>query len=207
MFILINEIILREFTVFAGLDEALRFISSYKFTEQNLMELKELFPNWEPEFMDYLRSLNGSMVRVYAIKEGTVVFPRVPLVRIEGPLGICQLLETTLLVLINYASLVCTNAVRHRLAVGWSKILLEFGLRRAQGPDGAMSASKYSYMGGFNATSNLQAGVKWNFPLKGTHAHSFVSSFVGMEDLKITTLKDINGVEVFILSFVNCIYF
>ena len=171
----------------------MRFIANYKFTSENLDELKVLYPQWEPAFYDYLSGLDSSTLKVYAIKEGTVVFPRVPLLRIEGPLGLCQLLETTLLVLVNYASLVCTNAVRHRLAVGWGKSLLEFGLRRAQGPDGAMSASKYSYIGGFDGSSNVQAGVKWGILTQGTHAHSFVSSFVGMEDLHTSKLIDSSG--------------
>jgi nicotinate phosphoribosyltransferase len=185
-----------EFTIFGGLSEAIKFIAHYKFTADDCRILSQLYPHWEPEFLQYLGELDTSQVKVYAIKEGTVVFPRIPLLRIEGPLGICQLLETTLLVLCNYASLVCTNAARHRLAVGPSKTLFEFGLRRAQGPDGAMSASKYAYVGGFDGTSNVKAGTLHGIAIKGTHAHAFVSSFISMEDLKNqTTLADSNGVQ------------
>ncbi len=102
--------------------------------------LKQLKPQWENEFFEYLKGMDTSQVKVYAIKEGSVVFPRIPLIRVEGPLAVCQLLETTLLNLINYACLITTNAARHRLVAGPDKFLLEFGLRRAQGPDGAMSA-------------------------------------------------------------------
>lgn len=82
--------------------------------------------------------------------------------------------------LINYASLVTTNAARHRHVAGKSKILLEFGLRRAQGPDGAISASKYCFMGGFDATSNVLAGNLFGIPLCGTHSHAYVSSYMVM---------------------------
>eukprot|EP00027_Filamoeba_sp_ATCC50430_P017928 CAMPEP_0168577842 /NCGR_PEP_ID=MMETSP0413-20121227/21002_1 /TAXON_ID=136452 /ORGANISM="Filamoeba nolandi, Strain NC-AS-23-1" /LENGTH=364 /DNA_ID=CAMNT_0008611623 /DNA_START=137 /DNA_END=1226 /DNA_ORIENTATION=- len=88
--------------------------------------------------------------------------------RIEGPIAVGQLLETTLLTLVNYPSLVCTNAARHRLAAGADKVLLEFGLRRAQGVDGGISATRYSYMGGFNGTSNVLASKLFGIPPKGT---------------------------------------
>ncbi|CAK7337696.1 unnamed protein product [Dovyalis caffra] len=133
---------------------------------------------WQDGFFDYLRGLDCSEVEVHAIAEGSVVFPKVPLLRIGGPIAVAQLLETPLVNLVNYASLVATNAARHRFVAGKSKILLEFGLRRAQGPDGGISASKYCYLGGFDATSNVAAGRLFGIPLRGTHSHAFVSSYM-----------------------------
>ncbi|TRY71800.1 hypothetical protein TCAL_10136 [Tigriopus californicus] len=138
-----------EFTIFAGLSECLKFIQNFKYTESDIAYLKNTLPsNVEPEFFEYLSNLTCEDITLYALKEGTVAFPRVPLIRVQGPLIVAQLLETTFLTLVNYASLVATNAARYRIAAGKSNIkLLEFGLRRAQGPDGGLSASKYAYIG------------------------------------------------------------
>lgn len=105
-------------------------------------------------------------------------FPRVPLLRVEGPLAICQMLETPLLNLCNYASLVATNATRLRTAAGPGKGLIEIGLRHAQGPDGGVSGSRYSFIGGFDGTSNVQAGFLFSVLPKGAHAHSFIMSYL-----------------------------
>ncbi len=178
-----------EFCIFAGLDECVKFISTYKFTPSDIAYLKEILPGAkEPAFFDWLLSLDCSTVKLYAIPEGSVVFPKQPLLRVEGPLAITQLLETTLLNLVNYASLVCTNACRMRLAAGDNKVLMEFGLRRAQGPDGGFSASKYSYVGGFDGTSNVLAAKLCGISCKGTHAHSYVMSYTGLNDLEKTTI-------------------
>jgi len=184
-----------EFTIFAGLEEVLRYVASFKFTEENVAYLKKTYPTWKPGFWDYMAKLDTSQVRVYAVDEGSIVVPRMPLIRVEGPLGVCQLLETTMLVLVNYASLISTNAARHRLAAGPDKTLLEFGLRRAQGPDGAISASRYSYLGGFDGTSNVKAGQMFGIAVKGTHAHSFVVSFTGLSELANTTITDSDNKE------------
>lgn len=166
-----------EFTVFAGLEEALNFVGRFGFTDDDLAYIKKLLPGCDDDFFLWLRDINCSAVEINALYEGTLAFPRIPLIRVEGPLAVCQLLETTLLNLVNYASLVATNAARFRLAAGPNKVLLEFGLRRAQGPDGGVSASRYSYMGGFDGTSNVLAGKLFGIPVRGTHAHAFVSSF------------------------------
>lgn len=113
------------------------------------------------------------------------MFPRIPLLRIEGNLAVGQLLETPLLNLLNYASLITTNATRFKRAAGPDKSLLEFGLRRAQGPDGGLSASRYSYMAGFAGTSNVLAGKLHNIPIKGTHAHAFVQAHTSLDDVKV----------------------
>lgn len=188
-----------EFVVFAGLSAAVDFLANFKFDSLDLEYLRRVMTDGgvdiDASFFDWLATVDLSKVKVWAVAEGTTVFPHVPLLRVEGPLAICQLLETTLLNLINYASLITTNAVRYRLAAGPNKKLLEFGLRRAQGPDGAMSASRYSFLGGFDATSNVQASRAFEIGVRGTHAHAFVSSFRSLDDLKLRTLKSMKTGE------------
>ncbi|KAM0823877.1 hypothetical protein ACQ4PT_070568 [Festuca glaucescens] len=182
-----------EFTIFGGLEECIRFIANFKFKEEEIRFLQAALPTCEDGFFEYLSSIDCSDVEVYAIPEGSVVFPKVPLMIIEGPVAVLQLLETPFLTLVNYASLVTTNAARHRLVAGKEKNLLEFGLRRAQGPDGGISASRYSYMGGFDATSNVAAGRLFGIPIRGTHSHAFVSSFMGLDEIIDKALSSSDG--------------
>lgn len=183
-----------EYTIFAGLEECIKFIANFKFTEEEISFIRAtLPPTCEDGFYDYLRGVDCSDVEVYAISEGSVVFPKVPLMRVEGPIAVAQLLETPFVNLINYASLVATNAARHRLVAGKSKMLLEFGLRRAQGPDGGIGASKYCYIGGFDATSNVAAGRLFGIPLRGTHSHAFVSSFMSPDEIIDKSLRSCDG--------------
>jgi hypothetical protein len=181
-----------EYTVFAGLEEALALINAFRFTDSDIAYLRTVLTDAEDAFFEWLATVDCSAVKVYAIKEGTIVFPRVPLVRIEGSLAVGQLLETPLLNLLNYASLITTNATRFKRAAGPGKSLLEFGLRRAQGPDGGLSASRYSYMAGFDGTSNVLAGKLHGIPIKGTHAHAFVQAHMSLDDVKIATLDGHN---------------
>ncbi|GMP31473.1 hypothetical protein CsSME_00005672 [Camellia sinensis var. sinensis] len=183
-----------EYTIFAGLEECIRFIANFKFTAEEIAFIRASLPKTcEDGFYDYLRGIDCSDVEVHAVPEGSVAFPKVPLLIVEGPIAVVQLLETPILNLINYASLVSTNAARHRFVAGKSKLLLEFGLRRAQGPDGGIGASKYSYIGGFDATSNVEAGRLFGIPLRGTHSHAFVSSFMSPDEIVEKSLKSHDG--------------
>lgn len=182
-----------EYTVFGGLEECIRLIANFRFSDDEISFLRSAMPSCEEGFFQYLKEIDCSDVEVYAIPEGTVVFPKVPLIRVEGPVAVVQLLETPFVNLVNYASLVTTNAARHRFVAGKSKILLEFGLRRAQGPDGGISASRYCYMGGFDATSNVAAGRLFGIPLRGTHSHAFVSSYMSLDEIVDKSLESSDG--------------
>ncbi|XP_077389934.1 nicotinate phosphoribosyltransferase [Festucalex cinctus] len=182
------------FTIFAGLDDCLLFLRDFRFTDRDVDFLRSVLPPaTDPAFFRYLRSLDCCGVTLRSVPEGTVVFAREPLMEVAGPLAVVQLLETSLLCLVNYASLVCSNAARFRLASGPRRKLLEMGLRRAQGPDGGLTASRYSYIGGFDLTSNVQAGLLFGIPVAGTMAHSYVTSFTAIEEVSPTTLVDSNG--------------
>jgi len=186
-----------EFTVFSGLDEVLKFLAHYRFSAEDLTYLKTVpsLKHCEPEFFDeYLANIDCSQLTVRSMKQGAIAFPRVPLLIVSGPLGICQLIETTLLNLVNFPSLIATNASRMVSAAQVTKVngfvpqCVEFGLRRAQGPDGGFTASKYAFVGGFAGTSNVLAGKILDLPISGTHAHSYIQSFTSLDEVKDMTL-------------------
>ena len=168
------------FTVAAGLELALELLESARLGPGDVEYLAGLrgadeVPLFEDEFLAYLSRLRLE-VDVDAVPEGTVVFPQEPLVRVTGPIIACMLLETSFLNLINFQTLIATKAARICLAAGDDPVL-EFGLRRAQGPDGGVAASRAAYIGGCAATSNLLAGRLLGIPVRGTHAHSWVMLF------------------------------
>jgi nicotinate phosphoribosyltransferase len=149
------------YTIACGLEEVMDFIDAFQFSEEDLSYLKQLCGNdngplFEPAFIDYLRNLDFSC-NVDAVEEGTIVFPHQPLLRIQGPIVECQLLETPLLNIINFQSLIATKSARIKCSAGDDPVI-EFGLRRAQGPNGALGASRAAYVGGTEATSNVLAG-------------------------------------------------
>lgn len=168
------------FTLAAGLDYVVDYCENFKFKKEDLGYLagikgRDGLPLFEMAFLDYLEKMKFSC-DIDAVEEGTVVFPNMPLVRVKGPLIQCQLLETPLLNIINFQTLIATKSARINLAAQGEPIL-EFGLRRAQGIDGALSASRASYIGGCSSTSNVMAGKLFGIPVSGTHAHSWVMSF------------------------------
>ncbi|MGV3771770.1 MAG: nicotinate phosphoribosyltransferase [Verrucomicrobiales bacterium] len=168
------------FTIAAGLATAIDYLQSFRFNEDDLAFLSGLKGNdgkalFEQGFINYLKELKLTC-QIDAIPEGTVVFAQEPLIRVQGPILQCQLLETTLLNIINYQTLIATKAARICLATKGEPVI-EFGLRRAQGADGALSASRAAFIGGCVGTSNVLAGKIYGIPVKGTHAHSWVMSF------------------------------
>jgi nicotinate phosphoribosyltransferase len=168
------------YTIAAGLEQALAFLDELRFDASDLAYLRGLVGNddrplFEPGFLDYLGEMRFSC-DVDGIPEGTAVFPHEALLRVRGPILQAQIIETPLLNMINFSTLIATKAARI-CAAARGEPVLEFGLRRAQGVDGALSASRAAYIGGCAATSNCLAGKLYDIPVKGTHAHSWVMSF------------------------------
>ena len=162
------------FTLFVGLDPLIDAITDLHFGSDEIEYLRSLNA-FRPEFLEYLEgfSFRGD---VYAQEEGRVVFPNEPLIRVQGKLIHAQLLESVILNFINFQSLIATKAARVAIAAQ-QRPVLEFGLRRAHGIDGAISAARAAYIGGVAATSNVLAGKEFNIPVSGTMAHSWVMSF------------------------------
>ena len=168
------------FTIACGLHSVIEYLRGLRFDDSDLSYLATLTGNdgkplFEEAFLEHLREMRFEC-DVDAVPEGTVVFPHEPLVRVRGPILQAQVVETPLLTLMNFQTLIATKSARVCLATGGEPVL-EFGLRRAQGIDGGVSATRAAYVGGAAATSNLLAGKLFGIPVKGTHAHSWVMSF------------------------------
>ena len=168
------------FTLAAGLEYVIDFCRNFHFDEDDLTFLLQMknadgSTTFESEFISYLRKMEFKC-SIEAVEEGTVVFPHIPMIKVTGPLIQCQLLETPLLNIVNFQTLIATKAARISFAAQGDPVM-EFGLRRAQGIDGALAASRASYIGGCASTSNVLAAKLFGIPVSGTHAHSWIMSF------------------------------
>ncbi|MBX7196105.1 MAG: nicotinate phosphoribosyltransferase [Sandaracinaceae bacterium] len=168
------------YAVAAGIDEALSMLEDLAFDASDVDYLGSLtgadgLPLFDASFLERLRTFRFRC-DVEAVAEGEIVYPHEPLLRVTGPVLDAQLAETLLLNVVNFQTLVATKAARVVHAAA-GRAIVEFGLRRGQGPDGALSASRASYLGGAAATSNVLAGKLFGIPVRGTHAHAWVQFF------------------------------
>ena len=168
------------FAVMCGTAELPALVENMRFTDEDIAYLGSLTAPagggmFNPAFLDYLRGFRMH-VDIDAVPEGELVFPREPMVRVTGPALECQLLETALLNTIGFQTLAATKTARVVQAAK-GRPVAEFGLRRAQGPDGGMAVARASYVAGASSTSNVLAGRRYGIPVFGTHAHSWVMSF------------------------------
>ena len=162
------------YSITAGLEQVIEYIKNLHFSTEDVDYLKSL-NIFEKDFLDYLRGFHFTG-DIYAIPEGTVVFPREPLVKVVAPIMEAQLIETAILNIINHQSLIATKAARVCYAAKGDGIM-EFGLRRAQGPDAGLYGARAAMIAGCIGTSNVLAGRLFDVPVKGTHAHSWIMSF------------------------------
>jgi nicotinate phosphoribosyltransferase len=160
------------FAVYCGLEDLLDILENYRFTAEDIEYLSGI--GFKKEFLRYLQNFRfqGS---IYSCREGEIVFPFESILQVEGNLTEVQVIETLLLNILNFQTLISTKAARIKLAAK-DKVLVDFGLRRAQGP-GGYYATRAAIIGGFHATSNVVAGKDFNIPVTGTMAHSFIQSF------------------------------
>ena len=162
------------YCILAGLSDLIEYIQSLHFSREDLSYLEGL-SIFSHNFIDYLEKFRFTG-DLWSMPEGTVVFPHEPLIRVTAPLPEAQLIETTLLNVMNFQTLIATKGARVRFAAQGDPVI-DFGLRRAHGPEGASMASRAAYIGGVDSTSNVLAGRLYDIPVRGTHAHSWIESF------------------------------
>jgi nicotinate phosphoribosyltransferase len=160
------------YAVFAGLERIINYINHLQFDEETIRYLQEQEEEYDPAFLEKLRGFRFTG-NISAVPEGTIVFANEPLIRVEGKIFEAQLVETALLNFMNFQTLIATKASRIR-QVAPEDTLMEFGTRRAQEADAAIWGARAAYIAGFDATSNMRAGMLFGIPSKGTHAHAWV---------------------------------
>ncbi len=162
------------YAIAAGLEQAIEYVKNLKFSESDIEYIRSV-GMFDDDFIEYLKDFKFTG-EIYAIPEGTIVFPREPLLRIKGPITEAQFIETALLNIVNHQSLIATKAARVVWAAEGDPVM-EFGLRRAQGPDAGVLGARAAMIAGCIGTSNVLAGKLFDVPVKGTHAHSWIMSF------------------------------
>lgn len=168
------------YAVFSGLERIVHYVNQLRFGDAELRYLSEQEENYDPAFLEALRSYRFKG-HIYSVEEGTLVFPNEPLIRVEGTIFETQLLETALLNFMNFQTLIATKASRIR-QVAPDDVLMEFGTRRAQEADAAVWGARAAYIAGFDATSNMRAGMLFGIPTKGTHAHAWVQDHASEQE-------------------------
>ncbi len=161
------------FAVFAGLERIVSYLKQLRFTETDIAYLRE--EDYPEDFLTYLQEFKLEL-SVKSAREGDLVFANEPLVQVEGPLAQCQLVETALLNIVNFQTLIATKAARIKTVIA-DEPLLEFGTRRAQEMDAAIWGTRAAVIGGADATSNVRAGKIFGIPVSGTHAHAMVQAY------------------------------
>lgn len=161
------------FAIFAGLERVIRYLHHFGFTESDLDYLRE--EGYEEAYLEYLRNLQFTGT-VRSMQEGELVFANEPLMQIEAPLAEAQLIETAILNIVNFQTLIATKAARIKQVVG-DEVSMEFGTRRSHEMDAALWGTRAAYLAGFEATSNVRAGKLFGIPVAGTHAHAMVQAY------------------------------
>jgi nicotinate phosphoribosyltransferase len=162
------------YAVFAGLEKVIQFIQGFRFSEEDLEYLKDEV-GYKDDFLDYLKNMRFTGT-IRALQEGELVFGNEPILRVDAPLGEAQIIETALLNIVNYQTLIATKASRIKQVVG-DAVAMEFGTRRAQEMDAAIWGTRAAYLAGFDSTSNVRAGKLFGVPVSGTHAHAMVQAY------------------------------
>ena len=162
------------YSVAAGLEQAVDYIRSIRFSEEDIAYLRSL-GLFDEEFLEYLRTFRFTG-DLYAVPEGTVVFPEEPIITVRAPILEAQFVETALLNIVNHQTLIASKSAKVSYAAKGDTVM-EFGLRRAQGPDAGVYGARASVIGGCRSTSNVLAGKLFDIPVAGTHAHSWVMNF------------------------------
>lgn len=162
------------FAVFAGLEHVVDYLKELNFSDSDIEYLRE-YGEFDEEFLRWLKDMQFSCT-VRSALEGDLVFNEEPILQVEGPLAQCQLIETAILNMVNFQTLIATKAARIKTVCGDDPVM-EFGSRRAQEVDAALWGTRAAYIGGFDATSNVLAGKIFGIPISGTHAHALVQTY------------------------------